>query len=349
MNDGNNHNLHHSADRKEMRVRKCCGSEFCYIIFKTNFLKKWPYKTWMLRSLYGSIIVYISDYITDINILVLWSIDAINQNNGIPPANGLNMILMAILCGLALLMYKIVSAIAVWRATTWYYGVLQFFDLYIFKEIYQSHLKGKKTDRLRWISNLEAILESAPQILLQLVYLMQSTRGNISDNSPIVLFSLLISVMKLGSRGISNDAVHVTKESNDSRKYRWWIRAFYRIFELAGREFMFVLMWLIVGEYFLLMVILIEIAHNTFLYLGGCLSQQSVNIVAHIVTLAQLSYTIVEGTSLDFFKRGYLNLDEGNMRDSRLQLAHRYIFAFLYILYILALNQCLCMIYMYRK
>ena len=84
LNDGDNHDLKYSTDGKEMRVRKCCGSEFCYIIFKTKFLKKWPYKTWMLRSLYGSIIVYISDYITDINILVLWSIDAINQNNGPP-------------------------------------------------------------------------------------------------------------------------------------------------------------------------------------------------------------------------------------------------------------------------
>ena len=87
------------------------------------------------------------------------------------------------------------------------------------------------------------------------------------------------------------------------------------------------------------MVISIEIAHNTFLYL----SKQSVDIVAHMVTLAKLSYTVVEETLLDFFKRGYLNMDEGNMRDSRLQPAYRYIDIFIYSIY--PCTQPMCNLY----
>ena len=84
-------------------------------------------------------------------------------------------------------------------------------------------------------------------------------------------------------------------------------------------------MWLVIGEKFLILALCIELVHNIFLYLGGCLSKSIWAIFAHIVQLAQLSYTIVEGEPISFFKKGY-RWDDGvpHKEDSRLQVAYRY-------------------------
>eukprot|EP01084_Bolivina_argentea_P014130 26420_1 len=319
INNNNNNNVKNN--------KKCFCNDFCYVICVTDFQTNWPKDTWRLRSIYTVIIVYLSDYITDLNILILWSAQAWQQyeNNLSISDNGLNMIIMAIASCCILVFYKLISAFAVFKATgSCWYAVLQFLDLYIFVEVYKSHKSGHKTDRLRWLSNLESVFEASPQVILQLVYLIQTLDAT-DQNYNIVLLGLFFSVVKLGNTAINNDAVHVTKDANKVNQYKFWLRSMFRITEITAREFMFVLMWLVIGEKFLAMVFIINLTHNAFLYYGGCLSRQAFNIFGHLVALAQLSYTIVEGKPLNFFLRGKLhknNPDYPNDTRSKLQFPY---------------------------
>lgn len=88
------------------------------------------------------------------------------------------------------------------------------------------------------------------------------------------------------------------------------------------------------GEYFVAIVLAYSFVHNWLLYSGGCLSRQWFNVVGHIVSLSQLSFTIVEGRPWKFYRRGRLyevghpEYDPTDKR-SKLQMAHDVITALL--------------------
>lgn len=95
--------------------------------------------------------------------------------------------------------------------------------------------------------------------------------------------------------------------SNKANSRKFWLRAMFRVCELTSRELMFALLWLVMGGAVLVLVMVLNLAHNVLLYFGGCLSRQPWNVVAHIVSLCQLSSTIVEGEPLAMYKRGRLH------------------------------------------
>ncbi|ETO19389.1 hypothetical protein RFI_17840 [Reticulomyxa filosa] len=55
-------------------------------------------------------------------------------------------------------------------------GILQFLDVMLFVEVYASlqGVRTKSTLQLRWIRRMEAVLESAPQSFLQLIFLLRT-------------------------------------------------------------------------------------------------------------------------------------------------------------------------------
>lgn len=74
-----------------------------------------------------------------------------------------------------MLFYRIISGIMYKKTYGTRSGIAQFCDVMLFREVYEahkSHLK-KPTVGLRWIRRMEAVFESTPQTLLQLVFLLK--------------------------------------------------------------------------------------------------------------------------------------------------------------------------------
>merc|ERR1712154_590391 len=102
-----------------------------------------------------------------------------------------------------LLLHKVVSTTAFWvKEHDVKRCVLQLLDLLIFEEIYVTHNKvvaqfQSKTDHdqiettssFKYIRSLEAIFESIPQSVLQLVFIMRTGDGN-TDLQVISLLSI---------------------------------------------------------------------------------------------------------------------------------------------------------------
>ena len=141
----------------------------------------------------------------------------------------------------------------------WRWTILQLFDLVIFYEVYKSHQIEKKTDRLRWLHSMEATLEAAPQIILQIIYLL---RNNEEDTQTIVLIGLILSILKLGITAVNADDIQVTRQAKSKLDLKFWIRFFFRFTEITSRVFVYVLIWITMGVFWLGIIILFHLINN---------------------------------------------------------------------------------------
>ena len=113
---------------------------------------------------------------------------------------------------LAFSLYRFISSYLIFKYTKdWKRIFTQLLDLDIFKTIYIAHYLERDCvcDLQRWLQKLEAIFESAPQALLQIVFLTLSDKGiNLGDrNSILVLSSLIFSVVSISQRFTNDDKV----------------------------------------------------------------------------------------------------------------------------------------------
>eukprot|EP01083_Nonionella_stella_P263811 895714_1 len=180
----------------------------------TGFIELWAKTIWKMRSVYSALAVHCFDVLTDILVIVQWS----EQDD--VPGDHINPQIMAN-CGIVVVIEaKVISTMAIFfkdkdirRAT------LQFLDLLIFEEIYESHkkvvsqIKSKKsvTDKetaiestlsFKYVRNYEAVFESIPQSVLQLVFIMRDSTSNIR---PIFILSIIQSVISMTNSIINND------------------------------------------------------------------------------------------------------------------------------------------------
>ena len=170
----------------------------CYecviILFSVEFCVSLGKIVTSQRGIYTTVLVYAFDIVTDMNVMIYWF------KNGPIKFGALSLAV--------LLTYRIVSSYSVYHAIRTKKGklvgaLLQFLDVYILYEVLKSHRKHKKTERLLWISAMEAALEAVPQLVLQIVYLVKHSDQE-STNSLVVL-GLFFSVCKLGTTVMSGD------------------------------------------------------------------------------------------------------------------------------------------------
>eukprot|EP01084_Bolivina_argentea_P215366 365619_1 len=138
--------------------------------------KVWVMDVWKRRKCYIPIIAHIFDQGTDITVAIQFYILAQTKhdNGNWTECNGLNVWYLFILTILSMIIYRIISAYLIYQNTTSKQRVFrvisQLFDLELFRALYINYLCDKNTpcDPQRWISALEAALESSPQALIQL-------------------------------------------------------------------------------------------------------------------------------------------------------------------------------------
>ena len=105
----------------------------------SQIIKLWGKTTWKMRCIYGSLLVHIFDFFTDLLVLYEWFVA---EENGNEIAH-IDSKIMAYSSIGVLIFYKIVSSFAIYIVSErdWQQSILQFFDLLLFIEIYNSHKK----------------------------------------------------------------------------------------------------------------------------------------------------------------------------------------------------------------
>ena len=214
------------------------------------------------RSCYFPFITHIFDQSTDIGVIVefylLWRYESRykKDHDGEDPCediNGLFVFLAA--CG-ALFAYRIVSCILVsLRTKSKKRAFLQFWDLLLFHALYINYKTKSDTpsNPQKWLQMLEAVFESFPQSLIQLLFIIKTQQFN-----SIVVVSLIFSILSLSNKVISDDSVYFDEDSGKTLTYKnkqdeanisteYIRRVIWRVFDVLYRLSILVLIWVVMG------------------------------------------------------------------------------------------------------
>eukprot|EP01084_Bolivina_argentea_P151127 263818_1 len=176
-----------------------------------NICKLWCQTVWKMRGIYSGFAVHSFDVLTDILVINEWMNEPNEEGDNIDPQ------VMAYSAIFVLLSSRIISAIAIYiKDGNIWRGLLQLFDLLIFVEIFNSHRKIasqvkqkqlsdkntaiESTLSFKYVRNFEAVFESIPESVLQLVYVMRT--GDIKE---IFIISIIQSVVSMTNSILNND------------------------------------------------------------------------------------------------------------------------------------------------
>eukprot|EP01083_Nonionella_stella_P004482 12983_1 len=181
---------------------------------------------------------------------------------------------MAICAIITLLLHKTVSTLAFWiKERNVYRCVFQLLDVLIFEEIYISHKRVldqfktqvhassddsqavETTTTFKYIRSLEAVFESIPQSVLQLVFIIRA--GNAYYRSPDLLiisyFSIFQSIVSMTNSIIKNDNVYMMGAKWKKHRRRlppslpFLKHALCRLSEIVYRITLLALFWTVCG------------------------------------------------------------------------------------------------------
>eukprot|EP01084_Bolivina_argentea_P150833 263354_1 len=188
---------------KVMKIRE--SETESYKHHKCKRILNWMKLVWKMKSIYLSAIVHIYDIGTDVGIIVDWGGQMIDERTNKVDVRGLNM--TGLFCGsiVAFFLYRFVSAGFVYEFTGKFgRACIQFLDFEIYNAIYITHKLGRDEagNLQRWLQKFEAIFESAPQSLLQLVYIVKT-----ADYSPLIMSSIALSFFSVAARFTSDDKI----------------------------------------------------------------------------------------------------------------------------------------------
>ena len=164
-----------------------------------------------------------------------------------------------ILTILSIITYRIISGYLIYLNTGVKLRILsQLLDLELFRTLYINFILNKcePCDPQKWISGMEATFESAPQALIQFIYL---TKTKSWTKSLIVLVSFAWSMISIISKQITGDKRLVSKGEKFGSNPLWYlIRFIWRFCDVSCRIFMLGLIWLSMGGTALFLFIAFE-------------------------------------------------------------------------------------------
>eukprot|EP01084_Bolivina_argentea_P197291 338122_1 len=191
--------------------------------------KLWIDTVWKMRGVYGGLAVHSFDVLTDILVISQWIKDENVKDDNINPQ------VMAYSAIAVMIFSKFISSAAIYiKEQNMCRCILQFFDLLIFVEIYETHrkivcqVKNKKikakdknaviesTLSFKYIRNFEAIFESIPESVLQLVYVMRT-----SSIQTIFILSICQSIVSMTNSILNNDYTQMQDDKFAKYKQRF--------------------------------------------------------------------------------------------------------------------------------
>ena len=238
-----------------------------------KWIGQWMHETYRYKKCYASLITHILDQITDFTVLIqfgqLWRLETEKNENGFDYCQHVNGAFLFWICLSSLLLYRIVSGWSIYHQTNkWYRFLFQFFDLELFRALYVNYKTDSNSpcNPQRWIQSLETILESSPQAVLQLFFLIKTG----TSNNVLVFLSFCWSMWSITNKAVSEDKMAFCEQFQDSSieckeipKY-FCIRGGYvgrltfRIIDVVYRVCMIVLIWIFLGGLDLFVIIFCE-------------------------------------------------------------------------------------------
>eukprot|EP01083_Nonionella_stella_P090536 252901_1 len=228
---------------------------------QTGFIGLWARTIWKMRSVYSGLAVHCFDVLTDILVIIQW------LNLPDDEVDNVNPQIMAY-CGIAVVLgSKVISSIAIFlKEGDIRRAALQFIDLLIFEEIYESHkkiisqIKNKKSIKakqtaiestlsFKYVRNMEAIFESIPEAVLQLVYVMRVGMSHVGTSHFIFIVSIIQSIVSMTNSILNND--HTMMKEDKWKEYKQRLppsfkflkHAICRISEIVYRIGLLALFW----------------------------------------------------------------------------------------------------------
>eukprot|EP01083_Nonionella_stella_P083969 232281_1 len=197
-----------------------------------GFIVLWLKIIWKMRSVYSSLAVHCFDVLTDVLVIMQWMNTPNEPNDHIDPQA------MAYSAIAVIVFSRVLSAIAIYiKERDFIRSLLQLFDLLIFQEIYESHhkivtqLKNKQlrdkhhpiesTLSFKYVRNMEAIFESIPEAVLQLVYVMRVGFSKVGNDQIIFIVSIVQSIISMTNSILNNDYTMMKEDKWDKYKKRF--------------------------------------------------------------------------------------------------------------------------------
>ena len=175
----------------------------------------WIKDVWKRRRCYIPLITHIFDQVTDIAVAMqFYQLAITKSDNDYASCDGLNIWYLFVLTILSMVIYRVISSYLLYQFTNKSIIRLlyQLFDIELFRALYINYLtnSSEPCDPQRFITALEASLESAPQAVIQMIYLV---RTHTYYSSIIVLISFLSSLWSIISKLISDDKIIVVEKA----------------------------------------------------------------------------------------------------------------------------------------
>eukprot|EP01083_Nonionella_stella_P083066 229501_1 len=247
-------------------------------IKQKGFCGSWVKIVWKMRSVYSSLAVHSFDVLTDVLVIIQWL-------NAEKPGDHIDPQIMAY-CAIAVIAFsRVFSAIAIFvKERNLMRALLQLFDLLIFQEIYESHhkivsqfknkqLKDKKhpiesTLSFKYVRNMEAIFESVPEAVLQLVYVLRVGTTKLTNREIIFIISIVQSMVSMSNSILNNDYTRMQDEfDGEWAKYKqrlpptfeFFKHAICRISEVIYRIGLLALFWTVCGGWAFGVLLFVEL------------------------------------------------------------------------------------------
>eukprot|EP01083_Nonionella_stella_P125152 378422_1 len=218
--------------------------------------KAWAKSIWVKKKIYLELVPHFFDQATDFGVVYEFYI---SYSSGVEI--GINMGYLFTLSIAIIVTHRVVSAVAVYNLThNPKYAVAQLFDVLMIQCIYTNYKLGtaEPSNAQRYLKTMEAIFESAPELLLQATYLIKTAQTTISLT---VVASLLMSLWSLSSTVSADDKTMLKEEwksvqfKDEDDKWtfpfvnaKYVIRVgFWRFLEISSRITLLVLTWINLG------------------------------------------------------------------------------------------------------
>eukprot|EP01083_Nonionella_stella_P268368 907200_1 len=242
-----------------------------------TLLKAWVVSLWHKKKIYGELLPHFFDQATDFGVVYEFGIYYEKQKHG--ESFGINAAWLFYLSFTIIIAHRVISAVAVYNLTRKpMYAVYQFFDVLMIQCVYTNYKLGttQPSNAQRYLQTMEAIFESAPQILISTAFLIKSTT---TSPSPTVIASILTSLYSLSARVSADDKVMLKdewkqpKHRNKEGKWVWpfinikyMVRVFlWRFLEISSRITLLVLTWINLGGRSIIFILFIEFCYLSVL------------------------------------------------------------------------------------
>ena len=196
-----------------------------------------------------------------------------------------------------IIFHKIVSSLAIYHLTKkksfFFY---QLFDVLLVRCVWINYKLNidEPSNVQRYLQVFEAILESAPQLLVSSAFIIKT-----DTYSTIILLSLLTSFWTLTSRVVADDKQMLSKEWKEFEflkeykitslfNYKYIIRViFWRFLEISSRVTLICLIWINLGGFAVIIIIWLEIIYLSYI----CYGVGSFSMLCNIIYLTASSST----------------------------------------------------------